>query len=175
MGTGKKILVGFLLVSLALTTFAGISFAADKSGTNNPASGFIAGCRGFFGGAVNDLSKLLGLNPDQIAEKRKAGESLADIAKDRGVSEGKLVDTMVGARKKILDERVKAGIITQDQENAILDRMKANIGARVKDPAVGPGAGRGGCGCYGGGPGACWGQGSGASGTPSPNTPTGNI
>lgn len=187
MSTAKKILVGLLLIGLTLTTFAGISFAADKSGTNNPTSGFIAGCRGFFGGTAAELSKILGLNPNQIVEERRAGKSLADIAKDQGVSQNTVVNAIIEARKKILDERVKSGVITQDQENAILERMKANITAGVQNSTICPGAAGGGCGCYGGGPGVRWGRGSVFRGNlpatpnttvpnmPIPNTPTGNI
>lgn len=159
----RKFLTGLVLVALAFSAFAGIAYAADSTGTANSATNFVNGCRGFFGGVAAELSKLLGLSPEQIAEKRQAGESLADIAKDRGVSEDQVIDTMINARKKILDERVKAGIITQEQENAILDRMRTNMSARIKDPAIGPGAG--GCGgCIGGGPGAGFGCGPGARG-----------
>lgn len=186
MTIGKKLLVGILLVVLAVGAVGSISFAASNSkGDTSTAATFVNGCRGFFGGAVDSLSKLLNLKPDQIIEKRNSGESLADIAKDQGVSQDKVVSTIIKDRKKFLDERVKAGLITKEQEKLMLDRMGTRLNERIKDPTVGPGAGcgmGGAGGGYGGcgGPGACGGVGLGAQGgyrnVPSSlNTPASNI
>jgi len=158
MKLGKKILVGLLLVALSLATVAGISFAADTGNPDNATSSFVNGCRGFFGGAVDELAKLLGLKPEEIVEKRNAGQSLADIAKEQGVAEDEVTSTILESREKLLDERVKAGVITEEQKNLMLDRMKSRLGERIKDPAVGPGSGRGGCG--GGGCGGAGGRGA---------------
>lgn len=168
MGIGKKFLVGLLIVGLSLMTVAGISFAADNSSTGTATSNFVAGCRGFVGGAIDEVAKLLRLKPEEIIEKRNSGESLADIAKDQGVSKDEVVSTILETREKLLDERVKAGVITKEQEDFMLERMKSRVDERVQDPTVGPGAGRGGCygpGAGGGfGPGARGGYGPGAGG-----------
>ncbi len=186
MSIGKKLLVGVLLVVLAVGAVGSISLAAGKSDTGTATAGFVNGCRGFFGGAVDSLAKLLNLKPDQIIEKRNSGESLADIAKDQGVPQDKVVSTIMKDRKKFLDERVKAGQITKEQEKLMLDRMESRLNERITDPAVGPGAGCGmngaGCGqggCYG--PGARGGAGSGVNSgyrnapLPSANTSVNNI
>jgi len=185
MNIGKKFLIGLVMVSLAFVTVAGISFAAEDKSANNPATSFVNGCRGFFGGAAEELSKLLGLKTEEIVEQRNSGKSLADIAKDQGVAQDEVVSTMLKARKELLDERVKAGIITQEQADLMLERMQSRITERVQDPAVGPGSGRGGCGmggpgagggCGMGGPGAKGGFGPGAGyrGAP-PATPSTSI
>lgn len=186
MSIGKKLLVGLLLVVLAVGAVAGISFAAGKSDSGTATAGFISGCRGFFGGAVDSLAKLLNLRPDQIIEKRNSGESLADIAKDQGVPQDKVISTIMKDRKKFLDERVKAGQITKEQEKLMLDRMESRLEQRINDPAIGPGAGcgmggaRGPGGCCGG-PGARGGAGFGMNGgyrnVPSSqtNVPVNNI
>jgi len=186
MSIGKKLLVGMLLVVLAVGAVGSISFAAGKGDTGTATAGFVNGCRGFFGGAVDSLAKLLNLKPDQIIEKRNSGQSLADIAKDRGVSQDKVVSTIMKDRKKFLDERVKAGQITKEQEKLMLDRMESRLNERITDPAVGPGAGcgmggAGGPGGCGSGPGACGRSGLGVNGgyrnAPSSqtNTPVSNI
>ncbi|MHB8841045.1 MAG: DUF2680 domain-containing protein [Candidatus Aquicultor sp.] len=183
MSIGKKLLVGVLLVVLAVGAVGSISFAASKSDTGTATAGFVNGCRGFFGDAVDSLAKLLNLNPDQIIEKRNSGESLADIAKGQGVSQDKVVSTIMKDRKKFLDDRVKAGQITKEQEKLMLDRMESRLNERVTDPAVGPGAGggMGGPGGCCGGPGARGGAGlgvnSGYRNAPSSavNAPVNNI
>lgn len=193
MSTIKKVLTGLLLATLILATVAGMSFAAEKGSVSKGASAFASGCRGFFGGAINDVAKLLGMKPEQIIDERNAGKSLADIAGDKGFTEKEVVSQILKSREQILDERVKAGLITEEQKKIMLDRMKSRIEQRVTDPAAGSGCGGGGFGpgrggCCGGGPGGSWGQkgagfrgGSGAGGgvgnTPSSVTslPTGNF
>lgn len=160
MRFSRKLLVGLLVVSISLVTVAGISFAAEDSDTGTAASAVVNGCRGFFGGAADELAKLLGLKSEEIVEKRNAGQSLADIAKEQGVEKDKVVDTIVDSREQFLDEKVEAGYLTEEQKNLMLERMQSRVQERVEDPAVGPGAGRGGCGGAGGG-GGCGGAGGG--------------
>lgn len=163
MNIRKKFLIGLLLVALSLTTVAGVSFAASTDDSSTAASGFVNGCRGFIGGVADELAKLLGLTPEEIVEKRNSGESLADIAKEQGVTNDEVESTILDSREKLLDERVKAGLITEEQKNFMLERMKSQLDSRIQDPTVGPGAGRGGCGGCGG-PGARGGFGPGAGG-----------
>src|SRR3990172_8383522 len=133
MKYGKMLLVGALVAVLSLGTIAGISFAADKESTSTAAKGFVNGCRGFVGGAMTELSKLLGLTPEEIVQQRSEGKSLADIAKDQKVDKDKVVSTMMDAREKMLAERVKAGYITQEQADQILARMKARTEQRIEN------------------------------------------
>lgn len=155
MRLSRKLVIGLLVVAVSLVTVAGISFAAEDGDTSTATSAFVNGCRGFFGGAADELAKLLGLKPEEIVEKRNDGQSLADIAKEQGVEKDKVVDTIVDSREQFLDEKVKAGIITEEQKDYMLERMKSRVQERIEDPAVGPGAGRGGC----GGGGGCGGRG----------------
>lgn len=138
-----KLLVGILAAGIILSSIAGVSFAATKGGKTNTAQGFIASCQEVFNSTTNDLSNLLGLKPDQITEKQRNGESLADIAKSKGVSEDEVVSTIIEPRKRMMDERVKSGFITQEQAKFMLDRMKARIGTGIKTPGVGLGYGMG--------------------------------
>lgn len=137
MDLKKKLLIGFLVVGVALTAVAGISFAAGSNGlrADGAKKGFAAGCCGVF----TSLADTLGLKPDQIIEKRNNGESLAAIAKEQNVSQEALVSAILQDRKKILDQRVKAGQITQDEETAMLDTMKTRISLGIKNKAGGPG------------------------------------
>ena len=171
MRFSRKLLVGLLVVSISLVTVAGISFAAENSDTGTATSAIVNGCRGFLGGAADELAKLLGLKSEEIVEKRNAGQSLADIAKEQGVEKDKVVDTIVDSREQFLDEKVEAGYLSVEQKNQMLERMKSRVQERVEDPAVGPGAGRGGCGGAGGGGCGMGGPGGGGAGIRGGNGP----
>ncbi|MDI6716099.1 MAG: hypothetical protein QME63_04045 [Actinomycetota bacterium] len=163
----RKILLGLVIVSLVVVSVGGLSFAASKGNPNKSITGFVGGCWGSFGGAINDLAKVLGLKPEDIIKKRSSGKSLADIAKEQGVDENKVIDTLLSQREKLLDEKVKAGYITEDQKRQILEGMRARLESQIKNSSIGPGSigpGNGGCfgrGGLGGGPygGACGGPG----------------
>jgi hypothetical protein len=139
MDLKKKLLLGLLVASLALTAVAGISFAAGGTGAKSAPPGITGGSCGVFG----SLSDALGLTPEQIIAKRNKGESLANIAKDQNVSQEALVSAIIADRKKILDQRVKAGTITAGDEQLLLDQMKARVRAGINHKFGGPGAGVG--------------------------------
>jgi len=65
----------------------------------------------------------LHLSVDELKSKLKSGKSLKDIAKDQNVEYATVTAAIKGAAKTDLDKLVKAGTITQDRENAILDRI----------------------------------------------------
>lgn len=120
--------------------------------------------RPFVLGPVGVLAKLTGLKIDDIVAQRQAGKSLADIAKSKDVSVDKLADEVIAARKAALDVRVKQGIITQEQEDAILGAMRERMTRRFQSNAPGGcsggGAGRGGAGGRGRGRGGAMGGGA---------------
>ena len=60
---------------------------------------------------------------DQLKAKLKSGESLKDIAKDQNVDYATVTAAIEGAAKTDLDKLVKAGTITQERENTMLDRL----------------------------------------------------
>jgi hypothetical protein len=113
--------------------------------------------RPFVMGPVGVLAKLTGLKIDDIVAQRQAGKSLADIAKSKDVTVDKLADEVIAARKAALDVRVKQGVITQEQEDAILKAMRERMTQRFESNAAGNcgggrgGAGGGGRGGFGGG------------------------
>lgn len=145
--------------------------AAVDAATNAPAV-----VRPFVLGPVGVLAKLTGLKIDDIVAQRQAGKSLADIAKTKDVTVDKLADEVIAARKASLDVRVKQGIITQAQEDAILKAMRERMTQRFESNAAGncggggfggAGGGRGGRmgGGFGGGMMGGYGAGAGVGGT----------
>jgi len=78
-------------------------------------------------GGPMELATILGITPDQLRTEFQAGKSIAQIGQDKGITRDQLKSKILDARKAKLDEAVKAGRITADQEQQIMTRMTANI------------------------------------------------
>ena len=95
--------------------------------------------RGFGVGVVSvDVAKLLGLSEDQIQDKRQDGQSLAEIAAEKGVTKEQLTQTMLVSKKSNLQERVSTGAITQAQADEAYARMQTQTLSGVERTTVGP-------------------------------------
>ena len=81
-----------------------------------------------FGGLASAAS-YLGLGERALRAELDAGKTLAQVAADRGKSVSGLIDAMVAAAKTRLDPAVKAGRLTQGQE----DRILADVRQRTTD------------------------------------------
>jgi len=144
MTSRVKTLLGAGFGALMLLGVALPAFAAEPTAAATPpavycGSGFGAG--GPWGGGLSVLdsvSKLLGMDAAQIAAERHDGKSLVDIAASKNVSEEALINAILADRKAILDARVKAGTLTQQQEDYMLQRMQENVKAAVERTTVGP-------------------------------------
>ncbi|WP_243013835.1 hypothetical protein [Brevibacillus borstelensis] len=75
-----------------------------------------------------DLLKLLNLSADELKEALKADKSLADVAKEQGVSVEDVVKLIAEQEEAQLTEAVKAGKLTQEQA----DKMKENAAERIQ-------------------------------------------
>ena len=144
MYSKARYLVGAAAGLLILAGTAIPTFAADPTPTTTPCGVALqrGGGRGAgpWGGVgqSDSVTKLLGLDSAQIAEQRQDGKSLAAIAKTKSVDEAKLVETIITDRKAQLDARVKAGTLTQSQEDLMLERMQAQVKTAVERTTVGP-------------------------------------
>jgi hypothetical protein len=86
---------------------------------------------------IATLSRLTGLSVQQIMALRNQGKSLATIATDNGIDPATLVDETLAARQAHFDALVAAGHMTAEQEQTVLDRMRAAIQAMI-DAVPGP-------------------------------------
>ncbi|MEJ8548469.1 hypothetical protein [Brevibacillus borstelensis] len=75
-----------------------------------------------------DLLKLLDLSADELKAELKAGKSLADVAKEQGVSVENVVKLIAEQEEAQLAEAVKVGKLTQQQA----DKMKENAAERIQ-------------------------------------------
>jgi len=73
----------------------------------------------------------------------RSGKSLADLETQQKVSDSAVKAAMKSAAKGVLDKAVKAGTITQSQEDAILSRVGSGLNFRFGHkgfPGSAPGA-----------------------------------
>lgn len=85
------------------------------------------------GGRLSDVvAKLTNQEAAQIVEQRQAGTSFADIAAKYDVTGDQVVAEAIEVRKQMLDSKVDAGALTDEQATAALDRMKTRITERVE-------------------------------------------
>ena len=79
---------------------------------------------GMLGRGLDAAAGYLGLTKDQLRTQLENGKTPAEIAKAQNKSVDGLVDAMVTDAKQHLDAAVKAGRITQKQEESILRDIK---------------------------------------------------
>lgn len=93
------------------------------------------------GGHLTAAATYLGFTVEQLRTALVGGDSLADVAKDKGKSVDGLVTALVADEKKRLADAVADGRLTDAQR----DQIESDLQARVKDfvngvrPAFGPG------------------------------------
>ena len=90
---------------------------------------------------LDAAAKYLGLTDQQLLAKLKSGKSLADVAGDQNKPVDGLKTAIKDSVKSDLDSAVKAGKLTQTQENNILDRLNAHLDDLVNNKGFGPDAG----------------------------------
>jgi hypothetical protein len=93
---------------------------------------------GFFG-KLDAAASYLGLTEAQLENELQSGKSLAQVAKDHGKSVDGLVNALVDAAKKKLDDAVAAGRLTKDQETQMLSGLKERITNLVNAKGLGGG------------------------------------
>jgi len=90
-----------------------------------------AGPRGaFFQGASNVMGVVagkLGLTPEALRTEMRGGKSLAQVAKDHGVSRDDLKTTIVNALNADLQKATASGKITQDMANKITSNIPTMV------------------------------------------------
>lgn len=89
-------------------------------------------------GMDDEVEAILGLTETQLHDLRLQGKSLAQIAADEGISRDSLIQKLTEARKAELAKAVAAGQLTQEQADAMLQRMTTMIGAMVDRTTTGP-------------------------------------
>jgi hypothetical protein len=94
-------------------------------------------------GVVSDaITKLLGMTTEEIYAERNAGKTLSDIAKEKGITDQRVIDVMLAGRQDVVNQAVADGRITQAQADWLLETMKTMAPLMLNNP-LGPGGMRG--------------------------------
>ncbi len=159
----KRFIVAAILVGALVALVGGTALAAGPVTPPVPATGVQTGscpCGGAglgagtggmrqggrpeWAGQSDELATLLGMSQADIQARRQAGESLAQIADSRNVTEETLISTILKAKKDALDKLVADGKLTQTQAGLMIQNMTARVKTMVERTGVGPAFGQGG-------------------------------
>ncbi|ADQ03797.1 hypothetical protein Calow_0191 [Caldicellulosiruptor owensensis OL] len=156
---GFVVAVALLVLALNLAAFAAtsVSNTSSASATNTTALHMARGYGAQFMASV--VSKLTGLTVDDVLKLKSQGQTFYQIALSKGVTVEKFKDAVYQQKAALVDQKVKDGIITKEQADAIKTQMKARI-----DSCNGQGYAnrpQTGCGIFGGGNGQKQGSGQG--------------
>ncbi|WP_418791944.1 hypothetical protein [Phosphitispora sp. TUW77] len=103
-----------------------------------------AGLGRVYGNMIDSVSKLLGMDAAEVRTERQSGKSLSQIAESKGISEDKLVDSILEQRKSQLDQSIANGTISEEQAEYCLENMEQRVKDSVQRTTLGQGNGRGG-------------------------------
>jgi hypothetical protein len=117
-------------------------FRHEFVGPGGPEGGFDGPEHFFFDDKLGSAAEYLGLTEDELHEQLRAGKSLAEIAKAQGKSVDGLTEAILAGAKSGLDEAVANERLTQEQADAIYERLQSSIDDLVNGTLLGPG-GRG--------------------------------
>lgn len=139
------ILLSVLAMGLALAygPRAGALPIGAQAGVGAPRAGVATGLPHSL---HDEAARLLGLNGDELLVLRRSGQSLLEIAKERGLDIPWLQAKLAQARNAAIDQAVGAGTISEAQGAMMKARTQAAIQAmleRQAGPALGQPRGQG--------------------------------
>ena len=111
------------ITSAAFPLFIGPGF--ERDGARHRPFG------GLWGRHLNTAAAFLGLTEAQLDEALDGGKSLAQIAKEKGKSADQLVNALVAATTKRLDQAVADGRMTKAQRDMVVADLKERTTAIV--------------------------------------------
>jgi len=132
----KKIaFVVALVAALAVIALAGAGLAFAQ-GPTSPAPGY--GCCGGWGmrggwggwhgmGLIDALAELSGLEPTELYAEMQEGKTLLEVAQAHGISAEGLVEAALASRAEVLQQRIEAGYLTQEQADWMLEHMEEEM------------------------------------------------
>ncbi len=128
--------LGALLVGSVLAQEPTPPVTTDSS-TTCPCGGTGAGFKG--GGLMHEqVAKALGMTTEELVEARTAGQTLAEIAKEKGVDEQTVIDAMLAAPKDALALALKYERVTKEQAEWLEKAMETMAPLMLTNP-FGPG------------------------------------
>lgn len=95
-------------------------------------------------GTMNGLiAEELGMTVEDFQAARTEGKTIAEIAKEKGISVKELVKAVIDSRKNELTQLVKEGKLTQEQMDNMLKNMETRMEQSFEQNGTGPMLGNG--------------------------------
>ena len=95
-----------------------------------------------------EIAEILGLEPQELGEALRGGQSLADVAAEQGVDTQDLIDAIVANAEERVADAVEAGRIDQEKADEITagaaEHAEDVVNGEIQPGRRGPGQGRGG-------------------------------
>ena len=142
----KVVFVVALVAALTITALAGTGLAFAH-GPTPPAPGY--GCcgsdpvaqqcgmhggrwggwgRGWHGmGLIDALAELTESEPADLYAELQEGQTLLEVAQAHGISAEELVKAAIASRAEVLQQRVEAGYLTEEQADWMLEHMREEM------------------------------------------------
>jgi hypothetical protein len=144
----KIVFIVALVAALAVIALAGAGLAFAQ-GPTSPAPGY--GCCGGWGmrggwggwhgmGLMDALAELSGLEPTELYAEMQEGKTLLEVAQAHGISAEGLVEAALASRAEVLQQRIEAGYLTQEQADWMLEHMEEEMLEHL-EAGVSPGLG----------------------------------
>lgn len=94
-----------------------------------------AGPKGPKGGPGLDVAaQALGMTTDELRTALDGGQTLAQVASDKGVNVQVVIDALVASATNLINEKVTSGEMTQAQADAKLAELSQRVTDRVNNP-----------------------------------------
>ncbi len=139
----KWLKLGTIATLVAVVGALALSAAAFAQGPAGPGGvgvgyGLGGGRGGAWGGPDNSLAavaaEVLGMDQTELVAALNSGQTIADVAKAKGVALDKIVDAFIAQRVDALNQAVADGRLTQAQADTMLATMKASVTAQLSAP-----------------------------------------
>lgn len=138
MKTNRKYIgLGVFAAIIALVgvlAIGAVAFAQNPDGDGCPGHGLM----GRLGGPANSLvavaAEALGMERADLIAELQAGKTIAQVAQEQGKDAQIIVDNFLGSRQDALAQMVADGRLTQEQADAMLAAMEANVTAHLSQP-----------------------------------------
>ncbi|MEZ0536403.1 hypothetical protein ACAG39_04015 [Caldicellulosiruptoraceae bacterium PP1] len=119
------LLITTLVLVANLAVFAATSTNNNTTSTTTTRLNLARGYGAQFMASV--VSKLTGLKTDEVLDLKAQGKTFYEIALSKGVTADKFKDTVYQEKSAYVDQKVKDGVITKEQADAIKAQMKSRI------------------------------------------------
>jgi hypothetical protein len=155
----KRLGITMLVLSVLVVGLAGVVLAQDATPQAGDLCPFGQACAGYgmggygmrgygYAGSMPTLlAEALGMTTEELYAAQTAGQTVAEMAAAHGVELADVVAAVVAPRVERLTQSVADGTLTQEQADAMLEAMTAQMTSRFETLGIG----YGGCGMGGGG------------------------